>query len=78
LEFPAGAILLLMVLESIGLSLEAGTEVALAYAGIRGIDAILDMDKISLNNIVDLAYISTIAQTEKVLDLDFFTWSGKS
>ena len=39
----AGAIMLLLVLDSVGLPVEPGSAVAAAYAMILGIDAILDM-----------------------------------
>ena len=45
----AGAIMLLMVLESIGMKVEAGSAVAAAYAMILGIDALLDMGRTCLN-----------------------------
>ena len=41
----AGAIMLLLVLDSIGLPIEQGSPVAAAYAMILGIDAILDMGR---------------------------------
>lgn len=41
----AGAIMLLMVLNSVGLKVEPGTTVAMAYAMIFGIDALLDMGR---------------------------------
>ena len=45
----AGAVVLLMVLESVGLPVVAGSAVAGAYAMILGIDAILDMGRTALN-----------------------------
>jgi len=45
----AGAIMLIMVLESIGLKVTEGSAVAAAYAMILGIDALLDMGRTSLN-----------------------------
>lgn len=65
----AGAIMLLMVLESIGLKVEAGSAVAAAYAMILGIDALLDMGRTSLNVTGDLAGTAIVAKTEKELDL---------
>jgi len=68
----AGAIMLLMVLESVGLHVEAGTSVAVAYGMILGIDAILDMGRTSLNVTGDLAITSIVAKTEGMLNLDFW------
>ncbi len=65
----AGAIMLLMVLNSVGLPVEAGTPVAMAYAMILGIDAILDMGRTSLNVTGDLTGTTIVAKTEKELDL---------
>ncbi len=65
----AGAIMLLLVLNSVGLPVEPGTPVAMAYAMILGIDAILDMGRTSLNVTGDLTGTSIVAKTEKELDL---------
>ncbi len=65
----AGAIMLLMVLESIGLKVETGSAVAAAYAMILGIDALLDMGRTCLNVTGDLVGTSIICKTEKELDL---------
>jgi len=65
----AGAIMLLMVLESIGLKVEAGTAVAAAYAMILGIDALLDMGRTCLNVTGDIAGTAIVAKSEKELDL---------
>ncbi len=64
----AGAIMLAMVLESVGLSLEPGTAVALAYAMILGIDAILDMCRTMVNVTGDLAGTTIVTKTEGELD----------
>ncbi|MFA6507902.1 MAG: dicarboxylate/amino acid:cation symporter, partial [Treponemataceae bacterium] len=69
----AGAIMLLMVLESIGLKVEAGTAVASAYAMILGIDALLDMGRTCLNVSGDIAGSAIVAKTEK--ELDMAMWS---
>ena len=66
----AGAIMLLMVLESIGLKVEAGSAVAAAYAMILGIDALLDMGRTSLNVTGDMAGSAIVAKTENELDMD--------
>ncbi len=65
----AGAIMLLMVLESIGLKVEAGTSVASAYAMILGIDALLDMGRTWLNVSGDMAGTTIVSKSEKELDL---------
>jgi len=64
----AGAIMLLMVLESIGLKVEAGTAVAAAYAMILGIDALLDMGRTCLNVTGDMVGTTIVARSEKELD----------
>ena len=74
----AGAIMLIMVLESVGLPLEAGSAVAIAYGMILGIDAILDMGRTSLNVTGDLAVTSIVAKTEKMLNLDFWKPGAKA
>ena len=68
----AGAIMLLMVLESIGLKVEAGTAVAGAYAMILGIDAILDMGRTSLNVTGDVACTTCISKQMNLLDMDYW------
>lgn len=65
----AGAIMLLMVLESIGLKVTEGSAVAAAYAMILGIDALLDMGRTSLNVTGDMAGSAIVAKTEKELDM---------
>ena len=69
----AGAIMLLMVLESVGLKVEAGSVVAIAYSMILGIDAILDMGRTSMNVVGDLSGAVIVAKSEK--DLDMKKWS---
>lgn len=66
----AGAIMLLMVLESVGLKVETGSAVAAAYAMILGIDALLDMGRTSLNVTGDMAGSAIVAKVENELDLD--------
>lgn len=65
----AGAIMLLMVLESIGLKVTEGSAVAAAYAMILGIDALLDMGRTSLNVTGDMVGSAIVAKTEKELDM---------
>ncbi len=69
----AGVIMLLMVLNSVGLEVKDGSAVAMAYAMILGIDAILDMGRTSLNITGDLAGAAIVAKTEKSLDVS--KWS---
>jgi Na+/H+-dicarboxylate symporter len=65
----AGAIMLLLVLESVGLPVQAGTAVAGAYAMILGIDAILDMGRTALNVTGDLVCTTVVAKGMKQLDM---------
>ncbi|MDR3370400.1 dicarboxylate/amino acid:cation symporter [Rhodoferax sp.] len=65
----AGAIMLLMVLESVGMKVEAGSAVAAAYAMILGIDALLDMGRTCLNVGGDMVCTAIVAKTEGELDL---------
>ncbi len=65
----AGAIMLLMVLNSVGLPVEAGTPVAAAYAMILGIDAILDMGRTAVNVTGDMTGAVLVAKSEKELDM---------
>ncbi len=69
----AGAIMLLMVLNSVGLPVEAGTPVAAAYAMILGIDALLDMGRTMVNVSGDLTGTLLVAKSEKAVDLS--RWS---
>jgi Na+/H+-dicarboxylate symporter len=64
----AGAIMLLMVLNSVGLKVEPGTTVAMAYAMIFGIDALLDMGRTALNVTGDLAVTCSVAKSEGEID----------
>jgi len=66
----AGAIMLLMVLDSVGLKVEPGSAVAAAYAMIFGIDALLDMGRTALNVTGDLAVTCAVAKSEGELDQD--------
>lgn len=65
----AGAIMLLMVLESVGLTIEEGSAVAVAYAMIFGIDALLDMGRTSMNVVGDMLGTAAVAKSEKEMDL---------
>jgi Na+/H+-dicarboxylate symporter len=65
----AGAIMLLLVLDSVGLPVTAGSVVAGAYAMILGIDALLDMGRTALNVTGDLACTTTVASRMKELDM---------
>jgi Na+/H+-dicarboxylate symporter len=64
----AGAIMLLLVLDSVGLPVTAGSVVAGAYAMILGIDALLDMGRTALNVTGDLACTTVVASKMKELD----------
>lgn len=64
-----GAIMLLMVLDSIGLPVESGTATAAAYAMILGIDALLDMGRTGLNVTGDMVGTIVVSKSEKVLDM---------
>jgi Na+/H+-dicarboxylate symporter len=65
----AGAIMLLLVLDSVGLKVTAGSAVAGAYAMILGIDALLDMGRTALNVTGDLACTTIVAKRMKQLDM---------
>ena len=66
----AGALMLLMVLESVGLPVQAGTLVAGAYAMILGIDAILDMGRTALNVTGDLTCTTVVSKGMGQLDME--------
>jgi len=66
----AGAIMLLMVMESIGLKVEAGSAVAAGYAMILGIDALLDMGRTCLNVTGDIVCTAIVAKGENELDME--------
>ncbi|MDR2800279.1 MAG: dicarboxylate/amino acid:cation symporter [Desulfovibrio sp.] len=65
----AGAIMMLMVLEGVGLPVTAGSAVAACYAMILGIDALLDMGRTCLNVTGDLVGAVVVSKSEKKLDL---------
>jgi Na+/H+-dicarboxylate symporter len=65
----AGAIMLLLVLDSVGLPVTAGSVVAGAYAMILGIDALLDMGRTALNVTGDLACTTIVAKSMKEIDM---------
>lgn len=65
----SGAIMLMMVLNSVGLSVEPGTKVAMAYAMIFGIDALLDMGRTITNVTGDLTVTCLVARSENEIDL---------
>jgi len=74
----AGAIMLMMVLESVGLKVESGTAVAMAYAMIFGIDALLDMGRTACNVIGDLVVTCIVAKTENEMDTSCWQKEEKS
>jgi Na+/H+-dicarboxylate symporter len=66
----AGAIMLLMVLNSVGFDLSSSSSpVALAYAMILGVDALLDMGRTALNVTGDLMCTATVAKLENEIDM---------
>ena len=69
----AGAIMLLMVLESVGLNIVQGSAVAAAYAMILGIDALLDMGRTCMNVTGDIAGVAIVSKSEKTIDMS--KWS---
>lgn len=71
----AGAIMLLMVLDVVGLPVVAGTPIAGAYAMILGIDAILDMGRTALNVTGDLT--CTTVTAKMLNELDMSCWTNK-
>jgi Na+/H+-dicarboxylate symporter len=71
----AGALMLLLVLNSVGLRVEPGSAVAAAYAMILGIDALLDMGRTGLNVGGDLAVTTIIAKSEG--ELNEACWNGE-
>ena len=65
----AGAIMLLLVLDSVGLPVVSGSAVAGAYALILGIDALLDMGRTALNVTGDLTCTTIVAKQMKQIDM---------
>ncbi len=66
----AGAIMLLMVLESVGLSVSSNQAVAMAYGMILGIDAILDMGRTSMNIVGDMSGTMIVGKLEGEMDME--------
>ena len=66
----AGAIMLLMVLETVGLPVTSGTAVAGAYAMILGIDALLDMGRTALNVTGDLVCTTIVSKKMGLIDME--------
>ncbi len=69
----AGAIMMLLVLESVGLKVEAGTAVAAAYAMLLGVDAVFDMGRTCLNVTGDIVAATVVSKHEKALDVSKWT-----
>lgn len=67
----AGAIMLIMVMNSVGLDVTQGN-VKLAYAMILGIDALLDMGRTSMNIVGDLCGTCVVAKLENEMDPAFW------
>ncbi len=74
----AGAIMLMMVLDSVGLKVEAGSPVALAYAMIFGIDALLDMGRTACNVTGDMAVTCIVAKTEQEMSESYWYMQKKT
>ncbi|BCX78965.1 dicarboxylate/amino acid:cation symporter [Campylobacter sp. 19-13652] len=72
----AGAIMLIMVLESIGLKVEANSTIAVAYGMILGIDALLDMGRTSMNVTGDIMGTLAIAKSQNSIDMS--KWSDEN
>ena len=66
----AGAIMLAMVMQGIGMPIAEGTVLAGSYAMILGIDALLDMGRTALNVTGDLTCTACIAKRMKFLTKD--------
>lgn len=67
----AGAIMLIMVMNSVGLDVTQGN-VKLAYAMILGIDALLDMGRTSMNIVGDMCGTCVVAKLENEMDPAFW------
>ncbi len=65
----AGAIMLIMVLNSIGLDINGNINVAAAYGMILGIDALLDMGRTSMNVTGDMCGTAVVAKLTKQMDM---------
>lgn len=65
----AGALMMLMVLEAVGLPVTAGSAVAACYAMILGIDALFDMGRTSMNVTGDMVGVVVVAKSEGELDM---------
>lgn len=68
----AGALMLLIIIQSVGFNMEAGSPVAAAYALILGIDALLDMGRTALNVTGDIMCSTLVSKSEKTLDMEQF------
>jgi Na+/H+-dicarboxylate symporter len=69
----AGAIMMLMVLESVNLKVEPGTAVAAAYAMMLGVDALFDMGRTCLNVTGDIVAATVVSKHEGELDMSKWT-----
>ena len=65
----AGALMMLMVLEAVGLPVTAGSAVAACYAMILGIDALFDMGRTCMNVTGDMVGVVAVAKSEGELDM---------
>ena len=73
----SGAIMLLMVLDSIGLKIEGGTAAAAAYAMIWGVDALLDMGRTVGNVTGDIVVSAIVSKQEGELDMSKWEQASK-
>jgi Na+/H+-dicarboxylate symporter len=72
----AGIIMMLLVLNSIGLSVAPGQPETLAYTMVFGIDALLDMGRTATNVLGDLTATTFVAKLENEMDLS--KWKNNS
>jgi Na+/H+-dicarboxylate symporter len=68
--------MLLLVLDSVGLPVIAGSAVAGVYAMILGIDALLDMGRSALNVTGDLSCTTVVAK--RMGQLDMTKWGSSA
>jgi Na+/H+-dicarboxylate symporter len=62
----------------VGLKVESGTPVAMAYAMIFGIDALLDMGRTACNVTGDLAVTCIVAKSENEMDNSYWQKENKA
>ena len=72
----AGALMMLMVLETVGLKVEAGSAVAACYAMILGMDALFDMGRTGMNVTGDIVGVCVVAKMEGEMDENAPAWKS--